>query len=94
MDELSYRLDLVLPTLKDANLIRNRAFAQLVDSQGQVHNGRELDWGKVVTVRMDYQANLSRRGRVQGTALDEIGVDYRVESGRAQQAPIGPWQVG
>jgi hypothetical protein len=52
VNELSDSLYLVVPLLEDANLIRNRALAQFVDSESEIDHGWELNGSEVVAVRM------------------------------------------
>jgi hypothetical protein len=75
MDKLANGIGGVAASLEDANLVRDRGAAQLVDTQVQVDKGGELDGGKVVAVRVDDEANVGRGWGVEGAVGDEIGVD-------------------
>lgn len=80
MDKLSNCLDFFLTLFKDANLIRDRALSQFVYPEGQVNDCRELDWSKVVAMRMNNQADVERRWWVQCAVLNQICVDNRIKT--------------
>lgn len=58
MDELANCFHLLLPSFEDANLIRDRALAELIGTQGEVYDSRKLHRGEVVAVRVDDEADL------------------------------------
>jgi hypothetical protein len=58
VDELPNRFDLLLPALEDSNFVCDRALAKLVHSEGEIHNGWELNRREIVAMTMDYQAYL------------------------------------
>ena len=84
MHELAHRLRIVVVPVEDGDLVGHRALPELVDPQGELHDGGKGNWCEVVTVGMHYQADQRGRGWVQGAVLDEVCVHDRVEAARHQ----------
>lgn len=75
MNELSNCLHLFLASFEDADLVRDGALAELVDSEREVYYRWKLNWSKVITMRVHDETNLRRCRWMERAVLDEVRVD-------------------
>ena len=78
--ELADGTDLIDALLEDGCLVCHAAFAELLNTHGDVQHGREGDGAKVVAVGVDDETDLRRGRGVELAVLDEIGIHNGVEA--------------